>query len=152
MSVSTSIDIHLSKNEKMHRPTIEIIKVLINFGWTLSNNGYMGYLPLGDRDDFDWQEKEINFETLTNILKAKEEANEVVGVIMTWKNTGIGGTFLFWTNERYETFTMGISVNRQVITLQNNYKITDFQWYLPKLLIPLNKAWIVEYFSFYQHT
>ncbi len=73
MSVSTSIDIHLSKNEKMHRQTIEIIKVLINFGWTLSNNGFVGYLPLGDNDDFDWQEEEINFETLTNILKKKKK-------------------------------------------------------------------------------
>ena len=151
MSVSASINIHLSKNNNKHVPAIEIIKVLINFGWNLLHNGYIGYLPIGDKDDFDWQEKKISFEELVSILKEKEETNEVIGIIMTWKNTEIGGTFLFYTNEKYETFSMGISAERQVITLQDDSKITDFQWYLPKLLIPLNEFWNVEYFSFYQH-
>jgi hypothetical protein len=151
MSVSASINVHLPKNGIIHKPAIEIIQVLISSGWTLSHNGYIGYLPLGDKDSFDWQEKEINIETLTDILKAKEDANEIVGVIMTWQNTEIGGTFLFWTNEKYETFTMGISIDRQTMALDDDYKITNFQWYLSKLLPPLNKVWTVEYFSFEQH-
>lgn len=151
MSISANIDIHLSKVIKKHRSAIEIIQELTDFGWTLSLNGYVGYLPLGDTDNFDWKEEKITVEVLNEIIKEKIVLNEVVGVIMTWENTGIGGTFLFWTDEKYETFSMNTSINRQEVVLEIDYKITDFQWYLPKLLVPLDEIWGVEYFSFYHH-
>ena len=151
MSVTATIDIHLPKTEKKHESAIRITQVLVNFGWTLSHNGYIGYLPLGDKDNFDWLEEKISIERLTDILKAKEKANEIIGIIMTWKNTGIGGTFLFWPKGRLHTFSMNIDINRQKIILVDDYEVTDFQWYLPKLLVPLNNVWEVEYFSFDQH-
>ncbi len=154
MSVSASIDINLSKNEGKNRSTVEIIEVLVNFGWNLVHDTYISYLPLGDKDDFDWQaEKGMSFETLTKIIEVKEQAEETVGIIMTWKDTDIGGTFLFWppNKDNLGTFSMNIGINRQIITLTDDYNITDFQWYLPKLLVPLNRILTVEYFSFEQH-
>jgi hypothetical protein len=143
MSVSASIDIILSEK----KTAVEIINRLMNFGWTLATkDGYIGYLPLGDKDDFHWQAEKISFEALTKILHEKERANEIVGVTMTWKDTEIGGSFLFWRNDSLETFSMCTDGNRQRTILDGNYEITDFQWYLAKLLPPLD----VEYFSFYQ--
>ncbi|MBD3231043.1 hypothetical protein GF322_00070 [Candidatus Dependentiae bacterium] len=143
MSVSANIDIHLATKKS----TIEIIKILTDSGWNIFHNGYIEYLPLGDKDDFDWQTEKISIEHLMKILQAKQNANEVIGIIMTWKDTGIGGTFLFWTSEKYETFSLGIGIERQKIELIDDYEITNFQWYLPKLLLPLN----ADYFSFYEH-
>jgi len=117
----------------------------------LSHDGFIGYIPLGDKDVFEWQEKEISIKTLTDILKAKQDANEIIGITMSWKDTGIGGDFLFWPKNELLTFSMNINGTRQTIELESDYKITDFQWYLPKLLMSLNKVWTVEYFSFDQH-
>ncbi|MFC1894870.1 hypothetical protein ACFLYH_02880 [Candidatus Dependentiae bacterium] len=151
MSVSASIDIILSEYGKDNQYAIEIIKVLMEFGWVLSHDGYVGYLPLGDKDDFDWQEKEISIERLTGILKSKQDAGEIVGITMSWKDTEIGGDFLFWPKDNLHTFSMNMDGNRRIIKLDSDYEVTDFQWYLPKLLLPLNKVWTVEYFSFDQH-
>ena len=151
MSISAGISIRLSECAQP-RSAVDIIKVLIDFGWNIIHDGYISYLPFGDKDDFDWQAKRnINFESLIKILESKEQAEETIGIIMTWKNTDIGGTFLFWSKNELDTFSMNITVDRQKTTLTNDYEITDFQWYLPKLLIPLNKVWTVEYFSFDQH-
>ncbi len=94
MSVSASIDVMLSKN--LQRSATGIIQVLVNSGWTLTHDGYIGFLPLGDKDDFDWKAEKIDIETLNSIIKEKECANELVGVTMTWKDTDFGGAFLFW--------------------------------------------------------
>lgn len=152
MSVSASIDIGLSKNHGKQKSAVEIIKELVKFGWNLVHDEYVSYLPIGDKDDFNWQaEKSMRFETLTKIIEAKEQAEEIVGIIMTWKNTDIGGTFLFWPpKDKLDTFSMNININRKTISLSDNYAITDFQWYIPKLLVPLNKVWPVEHFSFQQ--
>lgn len=149
MSVSASIDITLTENIS----SIEIIKILINFGWNLTNeNGYVGYLPLGDKENFNWQsERHMSFEALIKILNAKEQASEAAGIILYWKDTDIGGSFLFWPKNKFETFAMGLDGNRQKTFIADGYEITDFQWYLSKLLPPLNQTWTVEYFSFYQH-
>jgi hypothetical protein len=152
MSVSASIDVILSENTERHLDAIAILKILVNHGWKLSHNGYIGYIALGcKKDDFDWQEKEIEIETLTNILKAKQGADETIGVTMSWKDTEIGGAFLFWPKNDLHTFSMNLDGYRQIITLDEDYKITDFQWYLSKLLPPLNNVWTVEYFSCDQH-
>jgi hypothetical protein len=149
MSVSASIVIALTESI----PAVEIIRKLTIFGWNLTNEyGYVNYLPIGDKDNFDWQaERTMSFEALTKILNAKEQACEIVGVILTWKDTNIGGTFLFQPKKSLETFSMHISIERQKILLSDGYEITDFQWYLSKLLPPLNEMWTVEYFSLDQH-
>lgn len=151
MSVYASIDIHLSKIVGKPRSSVEIIQALKDFGWGFSNSKYIAYLPLGDKDEFDWQEKEVSFEKVINMFKEKEEAHEIIGVLMTWKDTYIGGEFLFWPDDRYETFTIHLSSNRQTIILYDDYEITDFQYYLQKILPSLNKIWTVEFFEFREH-
>ena len=150
MSASASIDISVAGNNVS---AIEIIQVLMNSGWTLVHNGYINYLPLGNKDDFDWQaNKDINIEELNQILQAKKEQKEIIGVRMTWQNTDIGGDFLFWPKNNnvnsLETFSLNFDGNRQKIKMENNYELTDFQWYLSKLLPQLSKILKIEYVSF----
>ncbi len=150
MSVSASIDIKLSEIKRTQISATEIIEVLVSSGWNLFHGEYLSYLPLGDKDDFDWQDKkDMSWNALTKIIEAKEQAKEIVGIMMTWENTKIGGDFLFWPPKTSycNTFSLSTNNNRQVISLTNDYNITDFQWYLPKLLIPLNKAFTIESFK-----
>ena len=149
MSISATINIHLIKRKIQCTSTLDVIKGLVNSGWSLTHDKYTSYLPLGDKDDFDWQSEEnMDFASITRLILAKKASGELVGLILTWKATGIGGVFLFRSDE---SFSMGISINRQKIVLKNNYVITDFQWYLERLLPPLNDAFGVEYFSCDQH-
>lgn len=151
MSVDASIKIHLSRVDNMHSETMKIIQALLNSGWTLGRNGHLFYLPLGDRGSYDWQTKLMNTEEFSVLVKSKETLGETVGIEMIWKTTGIGASFLFWPKDIYETFTMNLDAERPLIMLNANYAITDFQWYLEKLLPPLNDAFGVEYFSCEQH-
>lgn len=151
MSISAGISIRLSDGNRS-KSAVNIIKVLIDSGWNLFHDGYISYLPIGDKDDFDWQAKKaMSFEKLTKIIEIKEKTEEVVGVIMTWQNTDIGGTLLFWPEDSLNTFAMNITINRKKTKLADDYEITDFQWYLPKLLTPLNKVFEVEYFACDEH-
>jgi hypothetical protein len=45
-----------------------------------------------------------------NILEEKERRNEPIGVVMTWKNTDIGGSFMFRENNK---FSISLNVNRK---------------------------------------
>lgn len=48
MLVDASIDIKLAKMQNCKITSVEIIKRLLKFGWTLNDNGKVSYLPLGD--------------------------------------------------------------------------------------------------------
>lgn len=149
MSLSVSIDIHLKQSESIS--ALKILDVLIKFGWTLIQNGEASYLALGDKDDFNWQlGMSTTLKELNNIFRKKEVEKEIVGVIMNWQNTTIGGSFLFWPQDNYEKFSINLDAYRQTVIWPPDYEVTDFQWYLKKLLPPLNAVWPIEYFSFDQ--
>lgn len=150
MSITASIDINLKNNNNKLIPSIEIIRVLINNGWTLVHNNYVSYLPLGDKDSYDWQDSQnMNIDDLAVTFYKKERAEETVGIMMTWKDTFIGGDFLFWPSKiAYPTLSINLNADRPLIALTDNYKIIDFQYYLLRLLPPLNDEFCVEGFSF----
>ncbi len=153
MSISASIDINLSKYEGKRIPAHEIIAVLVEAGWNLFPNGYLHYLTLGNNNVFDQiAEKDLYWEILLKMITVKELSHETFGIMLTWQNTDIGISFLFPPHkEGYNPFSIRIESNRQIIHLTNTYNITDFYWYLPKLLIPLNDAFYVEGFRCVQH-
>jgi hypothetical protein len=145
MSIVASIEISLVEDKTRSISAVNVINVLKNFGWSLVHDNHTSYLPIGDKDDFDWQsEKNMDFLLLAKIIVQKEAAGELIGLILTWQTSDIGIVFLFYMDK---TISISASINRQTIALANNYAITDFQWYLEKLLLPLNEAFGVEYFS-----
>ena len=58
---------------------------------------------------------------------------------MTWKDTNIGGEFLFFPNG--QLLAVSWSVNRK--PLKHCVDFTDHSWYLTRILAPLLKEGIV---------
>lgn len=140
MSISASIDIQLS-NERI--TPIDIVSILINNGWTINDNGEKVFLPLNDDGMYDWHsERDITDNEVINILKLKDKAKESLGISLTWLNTNIGGEFVI---NHDLLIIITLSNNRQV----NGYNVTDFDWYLSKLVPLFQKENIyIELISF----
>ena len=62
MSISASIDLKFLGYGSKQISIKKIIQLLLNFGWTLKDNGKVSYLPLGDDDNFNWLHEDINLE------------------------------------------------------------------------------------------
>ena len=149
MSTTASINIKLYGNN----PIIEIINELTKTGWQLRKDSYASSLPLENNKKFNWQPKhEIGLENLAKILQVKELSNETVDIFMHWQNTNIGGSFVFWNNkDKYATFSFHLNAIRPTIRLSKDYEISDFKWYLERLLPLINNAFGVQYFSCEEH-
>ncbi len=144
MSITASIDIKLSCKEQKIMTSQEILKRFINNGWAVKNNDKILYLPLGDDDMFEWLDDLVNESELFEIIAKKEQANEIIGVGLTWRDTNIGGTILIYPNF---DLTINLTINRR--KLFND--ITDVNWYLEKIISCFdNSAVDVESFSFSQ--
>jgi hypothetical protein len=139
MGTSSSILIKVDSREKNFT---SLIKHFISFGWTFNDNNQITYLPEGDIDDFDWQIMSLEeSEKLYSILNAKEMAGELLGVVLTWKDSQIGGNFLLDTLAG--DVNVGLSINRKGLAGREEY--TDFSWYLEKLIEPIeNNNFIIE--------
>ncbi|MEK4367583.1 hypothetical protein [Paenibacillus sp. FSL R5-0473] len=127
MSVSISIEISLSKQISR----MSILRKLEDFGWSYNDQGKVTYLPIGDDNYFNWQNKSIPLEELLKILVIKDNQKELIGVAMTWKDTDVGGTFLI---EENGTILMSPDINRKVLDVESYNSITDVNWYVTKLI------------------
>lgn len=133
MSISASIDVKLKEREGNIVSPMLIIKKLLHYGWTFNDSGRVSYLPLGDSDNYDWQFENIDTQSLIAILDEKEKKGEVIGVSMTWKETNIGGSFLFFKNGEV---SISLIINRKLL---DNMRHTDVSWYLKRLLPVFNQ-------------
>ncbi len=125
MSISASIDFKLhQKHDAL--TNLDIIELLFKHDWTFNDYGLKRFVPLGaEIGDFDFIN--ISDDELRHILKLKQNSDENLSVVMTWKSTNIGFTFL--THHHLE-FSLILDVNRQTTT----YNVTDFMWYLDKII------------------
>ena len=132
MSVQASIEIGLSKYPQDYKSPIELLKILLHGGWTLNDHGGISYLPIGDNDDFDWViQAQISQNELMQILEEKEQKNERIGIVLTWQETNIGGSFMF---ESSNEISISLTINRKIVCGENSFKMTDGNWYLLRLL------------------
>lgn len=160
MSVAASIDLRIIEMGTGNIvPAVKILQMLKQSGWTVKHDGYITYLPLGDEaDGFNWIGEEISIESFMEIVEKKEKQNEPIGVLITWKDSEIGGEVLLWKkNEKVEkgihiTMSLCLTNNRKTLTDEGFPKITDINWYLTKLLPIFNQGdTLVEYFTFEEH-
>ncbi|NLW48571.1 MAG: hypothetical protein GXY86_14740 [Firmicutes bacterium] len=147
MSTSASINIRL--NCEYVSPT-KIINIFLDNGWTFNDNGFISYLPIGDNDDFNWQSKNIDKDYLIKILAKKEQKKELIGVVITWKDTEIGGQLLIWDKG---DISISLTLNRKLIDTDKSDRITDVNWYLKRILpiFPVNNL-DIESFCYEEHT
>ena len=139
MSLQVSIDFSVEKlgSDDNVKPTV-IIQMLLNYGWTIIRDGYASYLPIGcSDDDFDWTAEKISTEELMKKLQEKEDCNELIGVFLTWKDTLIGGSLTF-LKDQFNTISLGIDSERQILLEIKELKFIDVNWYLTRLLPALN--------------
>ncbi|ARU57338.1 hypothetical protein OLMES_3297 [Oleiphilus messinensis] len=128
MAISADIDFKwYSKIDSIHT-IVEIIRVLLKFGWGFNYQGGALYLPLGD-EDFDWERAGFDNDDLIEIFHKKEKSGELIGITLTWKESGVGGEFLF---RQDCTFTVCLTINRQVLSEGG---CTDVNWYLEKIVL-----------------
>ena len=137
MSHVAGIDITVSSS--VHS-TVALVDVFLNSGWSINDDKHISYLPLGDEDEFNWQDDTLeSWPKVVEILQEKEKARELIGLVMTWKDTDIGGEFLFFPGMK--RLSVGWNVNRR--TLQHCAGFTDHSWYLSRILAPLLQACVV---------
>lgn len=144
MSTTSSIDFTIVNGSKVISPTT-IIKILNKQGWGFDLDNHKEYLPVGDNDQYNWQIEALTDFALWELLKKKEEKGEAIGVVMTWLNSEIGGSFHFWSKN---TFSIIININRK-LTADGE---TDVNWYINKIVPPLKAHQIqIESIVFSEH-
>lgn len=79
LSVSASINIKLAMIDGKMISSTDIINRLLKCNWTLNGDGYISFLPLGDNDDYNWQNENISLEQFMNIILEKERQKSDYG-------------------------------------------------------------------------
>lgn len=128
MAISADIDVKWYAKGDSIISIVSIIRKLLGFGWSFNYEGGALYLPIGD-EYFDWERADFDGDDLIAIIHRKEKNGELIGVTMTWKETGIGGEFLF---RQDNTFSICLTINRKVL-YEGRY--TDVNWYLEKVVL-----------------
>jgi hypothetical protein len=132
MSHLSVIDVYYSKTKEVTVP--EIIDMYVQNGWTLDYFGHISLRPLGDKDDFDWIQLELNqVSELYGIIRKKVEAGEDPAVILMLKNTGVGAVTTFYPKERRIDFLLDFGRK----THPELAAWIDVSWYLPPIFKPL---------------
>lgn len=112
------------------------ISVLIQAGWrpSTSDDEYIGFLPLSDDGDFNWEWMEPQrWDEVIDIIRKKTQRNEVVGIILIYEDTS--ANFLF--NSNYQSVNIIINtINRRIISTCENF--TDYSWYITRIVCPLS--------------
>ncbi|ONG42088.1 hypothetical protein BKE30_00860 [Alkanindiges hydrocarboniclasticus] len=126
---------------------LDLIKQLIAIGWTFNDyNNQQTYLPVHDADNYNWQSDTLDQDTLFQIFQKKYGLKENIGIVMTWKDTQVGGEFIFSINDGVQ---ISPSINRQLIA---DSSITNISWYLERTIYLLHKKGISFIsFSYLEH-
>jgi len=133
MGVSASIDFYF---EHKISPLV-FFETLINAGWSINDGGYISYLPIGDDDNLDWTRCDLSkWDDIKAIIKQKTVNKEIIGLVLTWKESNIGGEVLIWEDAMGAAFCL--TVNRQ--QQSDNPRKTNFSWYLDRISTALASA------------
>ena len=137
LSVSAYLDIYLAKKAGFVFSAEKIIRCMLDNGWRILHKEVIFFLPVGDIDEYDWQEEKITEnDFFVEIVKKKESAKEIIGVDLYWKETEVGVSMLMFPS--YE-LSFSASINRMSIdlpeiSLKKKINITDVSWYLNAIL------------------
>ena len=146
LSTDRLIHIKLIKKDQNKVDARKLITDLIDGGWSIIYNNTISYLGVRDNGNYDWQEKQISLNDFFDIAKTKQDNDEVIGVIIRWEDSEIGGTLIIHPDLEVSFL---ISINTKKLKLANNEEVVDVNWYIEKLVILLkNKKYIIERFAY----
>jgi hypothetical protein len=130
---------------------LDIIKLLNSFGWTYYDEDHHAeYLPLGDRDNFDWQMGEMTEGDLYAIIDLKQQRCETVGLVMYYRDTDYGITLLAAGTDDISIIP---NINRKTLDEDDRDSVTDVSWYAERIIQKL--IWYnceVDSFQFEEYT
>ena len=128
MSTDAGAFLRVQLSEDMS--SMDVLSALLSDGWVLDDLGSITYLSPGD-EDFDWTSRGHDArDQVERDLQQRARQGEVLGVVLSLRETDIGGTFLFYSDGRV---TFSPIVNR-VLRADGT---TDADWYLSRLLPPI---------------
>ena len=112
---------------------LDIIKLLNSFGWTYyDEDEHAEYLPVGDRDSFDWQMGEITEGDLYAIIDRKQQRGETVGLVMYYRDTEYGITLLAANTSEISIMP---NINRKTLDEDDDTdSVTDVSWYAERTI------------------
>lgn len=111
--MSTSIRICLSERSRAILSVPNLIQPFVNEGWDyVDSKGIVTFLPIGDDDDFNW-------------------LCETIGIQLLRKDSKAGCDLLIFNTNK---MVFSLSIYRNKIVVESDNDITDFTWYLEKIL------------------
>lgn len=130
MSISAWIDIHLSSSANLS--ATDLIRQFAKEGWDYTGrNGEVTYLPLGDGDNFNWLSEAVDSANIMNIIEMKQAQREIVGIQLLRRDSEIGCDMLMFNTNQ---IGFSLSIARKTIEIQGDIDMTDFSWYLERIL------------------
>jgi hypothetical protein len=161
MSVDASFDFRVvDVNSRVVISPLKVIDILSKNGWNLLDpNGYVFYLPAGDEPGmFNWADNKMDLSSLMKIFEQKEKNKELIGVRIAWRDTEIGGNLLLWDKDEakhkniHTPIAFDLDANRKMLADYGNFKITDVNWYLERLIPIFNQGdTLVENYTYEEH-
>lgn len=127
----------------------EIIFLLNKLGWKYyDTENTICYLPLGDDDDFNWQNKYLSKDQLQELISNKQDSSELIGLILYYENSDEGITLLA---KNTKEISIDLNINRR--TLGNNREsITDIGWYVNSIIQSMvNSGCVIDYIKFEEY-
>ena len=108
----------------------DLIKMMNSLGWSYyDDDNHAEYLPVGDRNSFDWQMGEITESALYAIFDRKLQRGETVGLVMYYRNTEHGITLLASDTSEIHIIP---NINRKTLD-DDEDSITDVNWYVERI-------------------
>lgn len=123
------VDLHFSfsRRQSWH----DLIRALVEGGWRIDDQGVIRYLI--DPDMFEWTTVGLGeADRVVADLESARISSGSCAVILTWRDTGVGGAFLV------DSFGEGVTFDpvRNVVNRSDFNTLVDFEWYLARI-VPL---------------
>lgn len=131
MAIEAMIEINFAR---FSLKITDVINVFEKVGWKYINaDNKVEYLPIGDDDDYDWQEEYMSKEELKTLIDLKQKNGEKIGINLFY-NDGTEGITLLADDTRQ--VLLGLSINRRTLS---DSEYTDMGWYIERMLQKLRE-------------
>lgn len=134
---------------KYSEKIMDIIDLFFSIDWKYFNDkNQVEYLPLGDDDEFDWQESELSKEKVRELVQSKQRHSEQVGLNLYHADSKVGISFLA---KDTKNIILSLNINRKTMN-GTKESVTDVSWYLHNVIEKLElQGCMIEHFTFEEY-
>lgn len=115
-----------------------IVQVLLKIGWKLYNtHNKVEFLPLGDEDDYNWQEKFLTENDALKLVADKQAYHEMIGLNLFHEESDRGVTLLA---RETSNISLCLEINRKRLNDDDRDSFTDFTWYFNNIIKKMDES------------